>query len=85
MALYNVWDCTMVDHTIIVMDPATRKAEGEKRYRKALAAQVNQHFGPQRSYIRVAIAQGQVLGVDAAGMDQDRQSDQGPQCRHCHG
>ena len=61
MALHNVWDCTMVDHTIIVMDPATRKAEGEKRYRKALAAQVNQHFGPQRSYIRVAITQGKSL------------------------
>lgn len=61
LAIHNVWDSSMVDHMTILMDPAARKAEGEKRYRQALAAQVNQHFGPQRSYIRAAIAQGKSM------------------------
>lgn len=58
LPLHNVWTCAIFDHTIILMDPATRKAEGEKRYRRALATQIAEHFGPQRSYIRTAIAQG---------------------------
>ncbi len=43
------------------MDPAARKAEGQKRYRHALATQFAQHFGPERAAMRSALAEGKPL------------------------
>lgn len=61
LPVHNVWEGDVVDQETILMDPATRKAEGEKRYRQALATQVAQHFGPQRASMRSALAEGKAL------------------------
>lgn len=62
LAIHNVWEVALVDADVIVMDQLVRKREGEIRYRKALAAQVSERFGPQRQLIRQAAAQRKNLG-----------------------
>ncbi|MEO8683445.1 MAG: DUF6035 family protein [Devosia sp.] len=61
LAVHNIWDSALVDHAVILMDPSTRKADGERRYRQALATQVAENFGDQRTFIRSAINQGKSL------------------------
>ncbi len=61
LPLHNVWERDVVDQETILMDPAARKAEGQKRYRRSLANQVGQHFGPQRASMRAALAEGKPL------------------------
>ncbi|MBK1792936.1 hypothetical protein JHL21_00320 [Devosia sp. WQ 349] len=61
LPLHNVWERDVVDQETILMDPAARKANGQKRYRQALASQVGQHFGAQRASMRSALAEGKEL------------------------
>lgn len=61
LPLHNVWERDVVDQETILMDPAARKAEGQKRYRQGLASQVGQHFGPERAAMRSSLAEGKPL------------------------
>ncbi|HTN62757.1 MAG TPA: hypothetical protein VL147_14620 [Devosia sp.] len=49
--LHNVWETALVGTDIILMAPHLRKAEGERRYRRALAAKVSASFGAERQAI----------------------------------
>jgi len=59
--IHNIWETAPVGTGVILMAPNLRKAEGERRYRRELAAQVSASLGAERQAICRAAAMDQGL------------------------
>ncbi|WP_193337157.1 competence protein CoiA family protein [Devosia beringensis] len=59
--IHNIWETAPVGTGVIMMAPNLRKAEGERRYRRELAAQVSASLGAERQAICRAAAMNQGL------------------------
>ncbi|MGV8834244.1 MAG: hypothetical protein ACOH2N_19945 [Devosia sp.] len=59
--IHNIWETARVGIDVILMAPHLRKAEGERRYRRELAALVSTSLGAERQAICCAAAMNQGL------------------------
>jgi hypothetical protein len=68
--IHNVWETALVGTDVILMAPHLRKAQGEHRYRRELAAMVSASLGAERQAICRAAAMDQ--GVVPVGLQWTR-------------